>query len=111
MAAVLLGEQGYEIVERNWRYRTVGEIDLVCRCADQMVFVEVRLRRGTAFGSPEESITLTKKRRMIAVASTYVQLHGWTGDWRIDVVAIELDATGRLVRQTHFRNAVTGWDA
>jgi putative endonuclease len=110
LAAELLLGSGYEIVERNWRGGQLGEIDLICRCKEQLVFVEVRLRRGPAFGTPEESITLSKKRRLIALADRYVQLHSWTGDCRIDVVAIELDPAGHLVRQTHIPNAVTGGD-
>lgn len=110
MAADMLVALGYGLLDRNWRCGTMGEIDLVCRCGEELVFVEVRLRRGQGFGSPEESITSAKKRRLIALAGAYVQTHDWSGDWRIDVVAIELDAFGRLIRQTHFRNAVTGWD-
>jgi putative endonuclease len=107
LAARHLMAKGYEMVARNWRC-SAGELDLVARDGDSLAFVEVRTRRGRALGTPEESITLAKKVRLVDLAETYVQEHGWVGDYRIDVVAIELDGQGRLLRVDHYENAVTG---
>jgi putative endonuclease len=107
MAAQLLIAKGYEMVARNWRC-AAGELDLVAQDGDCLAIVEVRARRGTALGSPEESITLAKQARLVDLAEAYVQEHGWVGAYRIDVVAIELDRRGRLLRVDHYENAVTG---
>jgi len=107
LAARHLEDKGYQIVTRNWRCRA-GEIDLVVRDGDALAFVEVRTRRGKAFGSPEESITPAKQARLATLAETYIQEEAWPGNWRIDVVAVEMDARGRLLRIDHYDNAVGG---
>jgi putative endonuclease len=107
LAARQLAAQGYEVVARNWRCES-GELDLVARDGECLVFVEVRTRRGGAMGSPEESITAAKQARLIALADAYVQDNDWQGDWRLDVVAVEMDRRGRLQRVDHYENAITG---
>jgi putative endonuclease len=107
LAARLLAGKGYQIVARNWRCE-VGELDLVAKDGDCLAFVEVRARRGRVMGSPEESITAAKQARLIDLAQAYVQAEEWSGYWRIDVVAIEMDRGGRLLRVEHYENAVTG---
>jgi putative endonuclease len=102
-----LAAKGYEIIARNWRCET-GEIDVVARDGAGLAFVEVRTRRGRALGSPEESITAAKQARLVDLAEAYVQAECWGGNWRIDVVAIELDRRGRLLRIDHYENAITG---
>ena len=99
--------QGYELVTRNWRCEA-GELDLVVKDGDTLAFVEVRTRRGQAFGTPEDSITPRKQARLITLADAYVQAADWSGNWRIDVIAIEMDQRGRLIRMAHYENAVTG---
>jgi len=107
LAARRLAAAGYDIVTRNWRCQA-GELDLVARQGDCLVLVEVRTRRGKALGPPEESITPSKQTRLAALAEAYVQAVDWPGDWRIDVVAVELGRDGRLLRVDHYENAVTG---
>lgn len=107
LAARHLEGKGYQIVARNWRCRE-GEIDLVAHDGPDLVIVEVRTRRGLAYGSPEESITPAKQARLALLAEAYVQAENWPGNWRIDVVAIEIDARGRLLRIEHYDNAVGG---
>lgn len=107
LAARRLSAAGYEIVARNWRCGA-GELDLVARQGECLVVVEVRTRRGEAMGPPEESITPAKQARLARLAEAYVQAVDWPGDWRIDVVAVELDGAGRLLRVDHYENAVIG---
>lgn len=107
LAAQQLAAKGLHIVTHNWRCE-IGELDLVARDGECLVLVEVRTRRGRSMGSPEESITATKQARLIALGETYVQENDWAGDWRIDVVAIEMDRRGRLLRMDHYENAITG---
>jgi putative endonuclease len=118
MAARLLTEAGLQIVARNWRC-AYGELDLVAQemapdyanggeMATWLVAVEVRTRRGTHFGSARESVTAVKQAKLRRLAEAYVQAIQWQGPWRIDVVAIQLDAQGRMVEKTHLRHAVLG---
>jgi len=107
LAAQYLAGKGYEIIARNWRCRA-GELDLVAGDGGCLVFVEVRARRGRALGSPEESITPAKQARLASLAEAYVQMQDWAGDYRIDVIAIEYDRRGRLLRVDHYENAVMG---
>jgi putative endonuclease len=70
------------------------------------VLVEVRTRRGTAYGTALESITPRKAARLRQVSQRYVQTTGWSGPWRIDVVGVQMDAQGRLLGVEHIRHAV-----
>ncbi len=107
LAVRYLRQQGYVILERNYRC-SYGEVDVVARDGDRLVFVEVRARRGTAFGSPEESVTPQKQQRLVTVAREYLQANDHVDvDWGIDVVAIEFASSGVLKRIDLFRDAVT----
>jgi putative endonuclease len=107
VAALFLQARGYTILARNFRTRT-GEIDVIAQDADGLAFVEVRTRRGTALGAPEESLTPRKRRKLLAVAQQYLAAHPQYGDcaWRIDFVAIQLDRTGRVERVEVIKSAV-----
>jgi putative endonuclease len=87
-AARYLEARGCQVVAANWRC-TAGEVDLVVREGAWLAFVEVRTRRGRAYGTPEESITAAKLARMAAVAERDVYEQEWAGDWRLDAAAIE----------------------
>ena len=105
-AAQYLTDRGYAIRTRNWRC-PVGEIDLVTEKEGQLIFVEVRTRRGDRLGTPEESITPTKRARLVAAAQTYLDEQGQTDrEWRIDVVAIEIGSHGEVKRCTLIENAI-----
>jgi putative endonuclease len=108
LACEYLGKKGYDIVETNYRC-TEGEIDIIARQGDVLVFVEVRTKRSRQFGSPEESITGIKKERLRAVAEHYGQERDDLPDsWRIDVMAIQLDRNNKVKRLQHIENAVEG---
>lgn len=108
LAAEKLVERGYTLLARNYRC-AYGEIDVIARQGEALVFVEVRTRRGAAFGSPEESITPRKQAHLIAAAQHYLQANNLLDEnWRIDVVAVELAKTGKLLRVAVLENAVTG---
>lgn len=105
--AAYLVRQGYTILARKWRC-TVGEIDLIACQGDQVIFVEVRTRRGLAQGCAEESITPAKRNRLIQLAYTYLDAQHLDENsaWRIDVVAVQVDAAGRIASLTHIPHAV-----
>ena len=68
--------KGYCILERNFRCRK-GEIDLVAEDEQDIIFVEVKARRGVSYGLPEDALTMRKRRKLIEVASYYLDLHMW----------------------------------
>jgi putative endonuclease len=108
IAADYLQRQGYQILARNWRC-PAGELDIVAREGGTLAFVEVRTRRGDRFGTPEESITPAKQAKLVEVAQTYLQEHVLADEnWRIDVVAVEVDGRGEVKRVNLIRNAVWG---
>ena len=106
-AARRLEAEGYRILAHNYRCAT-GEVDLVAQDGDCLVFVEVRTRHGDLWGTPEESVTRAKQARLVEVAQSYLAEHeAWDVDWRIDVVAVDVDARGLVRRLNIVRNAVT----
>lgn len=109
VAAVRLEATGYTIVERNWRCRG-GEIDIVARDGETVVFVEVKTRRGRDYGAPEEALTPHKAQKLLQLGQLYVADHSLDDvNWRIDLMALELDERGLLLRCDHIPNAVPGW--
>ncbi len=102
-----LEERGLTWIESNWRC-FAGEIDLVMRFRDELVFVEVKTRRGDGAGRAEESISISKGRKLLASGEWYLAAHPELGDpiWRIDLVAITLSRSGTVERITHIENAV-----
>lgn len=72
MAARYLQKQGYTILQRNFRCRN-GEIDIICSREHIIIFVEVKTRISTSFGSPEEAITKTKQQHIHKAALTYLE--------------------------------------
>ena len=118
IAARTLLAAGLRIVERNWRCRA-GELDIVAeeRAPDYvqgnadtrwLVLVEVRTRRGHAFGTARQAFPGKKQAKLRELAALYVQEKGWKGPWRIDAVAVQMDRSGRVVEVEHIRHAVAG---
>jgi len=92
LAADFLARHGLLIIERNWRRRH-GEIDLIARDGDTLVFVEVRLRRRGDFGGAAASITPAKQARIVKAAGLYLARLGHVPPCRFDAVLLDaLDA-------------------
>lgn len=87
-AEAFLKGLGWEILERNWRSRG-GELDLVARDGEVVVFVEVRSRADASFGSPEETVAAAKRRKLVFTARAYLLEKGLDAETRFDVVAFE----------------------
>ena len=106
LAADYLRQHGYAIVARNWRC-TTGEIDVIARHSDTLIFVEVRTRHGARHGSPEESITPRKQAKLIELAYEYLATMDVPPvNWRIDVIAVVLGRQNSVERITHIPFAV-----
>jgi putative endonuclease len=105
-AARYLVSLGYRVLERNWRCRT-GEIDLIARDGEALVFVEVRSRRtGSRFGAAIEAVTPRKIRQVRDVAGVYLTFHPHTaGPVRFDVVAVTLHADDSVADLKHIKAA------
>lgn len=101
LAIEALKKKGYQILESNFANR-FGEIDIIARDKNILVFVEVKAKKGVEFGLPEEMINQQKLKRVQNMATIY--LKGQTLPCRIDVVAIILSPTNDLVRLTHYEN-------
>jgi len=107
LAADALMNKGYCILERNFRCRQ-GEIDLVAEDEQDLIFVEVKARRGVSFGLPEDALTMRKQRKLMEVASYYLDLHACSDrSWRIDVVAVQFSSSGKLEEIRIYKHAVT----
>ena len=89
LACQYLENKGFKLLETNF-YCRFGEIDLIMQDNDHLVFVEVRYRRNTNFGSGAESITANKQSKLIKTASAYLQQHAKLAKnpARFDVISI-----------------------
>ena len=101
LAAEALIEKGYEILERNFQNR-FGEIDIIAKSKNILVFVEVKAKKSTRFGIPEEMINPLKIQKIRHMAELY--LNGKSSLCRIDVVAIILSPQNGLLDLKHYEN-------
>jgi len=101
LAVEFLKKNGYRILENNYRC-PIGEIDIVAREKDETVFVEVKARKSSALGYPEQAVGLQKQKKMSKLALWYLQEKQLNdARARFDVVAILILPSGidiRLIR-------------
>ncbi len=88
-AAAFLEEKGYQVMERNYRYKR-SEIDLIVKKGDWLVFVEVKTRASSAYGFPEEFVDEKKEVKILEGADHYLAESNWQGKVRYDIVAISI---------------------
>jgi len=101
-----LEKLGYRIIESNYRC-SLGEIDLIARDNRTIVLAEVRTRTSSAFGSPEESITAEKARRLRRLALYYLQAtRQGESPSRIDLLAVVLDKKSLEVQSVRHIKAI-----
>jgi putative endonuclease len=106
LARQFLEARGYRVVTTNYHCR-YGEADIIAEDAETLVFVEVRSKRGTAYGSAAESITETKQRKLRLTVETYLsQLEKLPADWRIDAVLVS--GSGASLNIEQIKDAVGG---
>ncbi len=86
-AANYLLSKGYEIATANFRHKR-GEIDLIVKKGDLMIFVEVKTRNNLKFGTPEQFVSQRQQEVIIETANAYVSEVDWQGPIRFDIVAI-----------------------
>lgn len=86
-ARTYLLNQGYEILELNWRYKKY-EIDIIAKKDECVVFVEVKTRKSNTFGEPEIFVTKQKQNFLIAAANEYLTQNNIELESRFDIIAV-----------------------
>lgn len=103
LARIFLEEAGLVFVDANWSCK-LGEVDLIMRDRDELVFVEVRLRRRTSYGQGLDTVAAQKQRKLTNTAKLYQQKMDYWGYLRFDVVSIEYEE-GRKPIIEHVKDA------
>lgn len=95
MARDFLAKKGYKIIAEKWEFGKAGEIDLICKDADVLVFVEVKSKYNHDHGTPEDAVTPQKRQQIRRIARGYLYVHKIKyAECRFDVVAVDY-ATGK----------------
>ena len=98
-------KQNYKILETNFHCR-FGEIDIIAKDKEILVFVEVKTRTSTRYGQPQEAVDFLKLKKMTKTVYFYVNSKNLNNDLRIDVIAIVLNFATRKAKLTHFKDAL-----
>jgi putative endonuclease len=94
LACAELRRRGYAILARRYRTR-YGEIDVIAREGEAVVFVEVKARRDETFGGGSAAVTAWKQQRIVRMATDYLARHGLIeAPCRFDVITVQFDAAG-----------------
>ncbi len=101
IATEYLQNQGFTIVERNYRYKR-AEIDIIARKSNLLVFFEVKARKGNAYGYPEEAVDEKKSEMVLLAANNYIYETGWIEEIRFDIISISMQEEQEI---THFEDA------
>jgi len=89
LAAQYLVDNGMKIIKRNFHFGKVGELDIVAKDGETLVFVEVKYRKSLEYGEPETGLTPLKKRQLKKIAEAYMYINEvFETECRFDVVAI-----------------------
>lgn len=86
-AGLHLQQNGYKIIQKNYRCK-LGEIDIIAKDADYLVFIEVKSRKNTQYGTPSEAVNYFKQQKIKKVAQYYLMTKGIEPNVRFDVVEI-----------------------
>ena len=105
MAREYLEKKGYKIIDQNYKTK-YAEIDLVAKKGNELVFVEVRTKKGEDFGTPEETINKRKMRKVWGNAIAYTVWKKWQGHYRVDAVCIVLRYDNSMERINHYENII-----
>lgn len=105
LAAHFLQSQGYGILENNVRFQR-WELDLIAEKNRELIFVEVKTRRGTRFGYGEEAVSRKKQKNALSVGFDYLKKHSSSKftKWRFDIIAIDIDSDGSVKEVRHMKD-------
>jgi len=106
-ARLTLEARGYAFIARNWNC-AAGELDLVMLDGEELVFVEVKTRRGEQAGRADDAISASKAQRMLGAAEWFLAEHPAHQErvWRCDLMAITVDPRSGVATGRHYINAI-----
>jgi putative endonuclease len=118
LAAKYLKKKGYKILDRNFRYKGYGEIDIIAKKREDLHFVEVKTRENIGdIYAPEDNITYFKQKQLIKLAKIYLSKHlpanrqeNYDIPWQIDVIAVEIDPLTQKPNLRHIEQAVVDFN-
>ncbi len=104
IAVRFLIKRNYKIIDENF-YTREGEIDIIAKNDNQIVFIEVKTRLSNKYGLPEEAVNQNKKEKIRQSGLKYFELKQFNHDnFRIDCIAIEIDKFKKIAKIRHHKN-------
>ena len=103
LATEFLRNNGAQVIDKNF-YTRFGEIDLIARIGDEILFCEVKARTSAEYGFPELAVDRKKTEHLIKAIGIYLAEKKISAFWRLDVVAVELDVVKRSARMRWFKD-------
>jgi putative endonuclease len=97
IAVAYLKRKGYQLLDRNYRC-LFGEVDIVAKEGDMIVFIEVKSRRSEQFGDPQMAVGIQKQKKLSRIAMKYLEEKSlYPCNARFDVVAVKMFLTGTQI--------------
>lgn len=103
-AVEMLQKRGMKILHKNWRSK-IGEVDIIARDGNVVVFVEVKAKSSGDFGRPHEMVTEWKINQVKRLGELWAQEYEWEGGMRMDVVGLVIDPNGEVEDEKYYKNA------
>ncbi len=109
LALTYLKDKGYRIISRNFRNK-YGEIDLICKLEDLLIFIEVKSRFSSLYGSPLEAVTYFKQKQILKLCKLYIMKNNlYNLNCRFDVIEIYFNINNDLYSINHIIDAFRGY--
>lgn len=107
IALKYLKENNYKIIERNFRHKKLGEIDIIAEDKNVLVFIEVKTRKSEKYGSPLEAVNTCKQKKIKKMAEYYLTYKKIKEkNCRMDVLTITLDKENKVKNINLVKNAI-----
>jgi putative endonuclease len=103
LAREFLERNGCKIIDKNFNTR-YGEIDLIAKSGDEILFVEVKTRTSSKYGYPEYAVDRKKISHLLRALMIYMKIRSIRDFWRMDIVSVELDMETRKAKISWFKN-------
>lgn len=105
LAIKYLVNKGYSILEKNYRIK-LGEIDIICRKNNILIFVEVKSRYTNNYGYPIESVTYSKQKKIINISKFYILTNKcYNSNIRYDIIEVLLNNSNEFYNINHIEDA------
>lgn len=105
VAREYLLKNNYKILDNNYK-NYFGEIDIITKLKEKIIFIEVKTRSGRKFGLPEDSVNSIKQKKIIKASEKYMLDNKLGDSYQIDVIAIEKNCSDRKIVVRHLKNAI-----